>query len=142
MYVYILKHFFFLHLVILSRSSFYFRKMYPCCRSERGIANKHAAQYRPISSPQVALGIIKSLVAPNHGLLISAPFTRRRVLPRASVAGGVSRPRSGVLWSLGDIRDTSPGFPLFDLQLDGKTDTAACSDIIAHSSRWVSGHRR
>ena len=42
-------------------------------------------------------------------------------------------------WSPGDIRDASPGFPLFNFHLDGKTGTAACSDTIAHSSsfcRW------
>ena len=31
--------------------------------------------HRAISSAQVALGIIKSLVAPSHGTLLSAPFT-------------------------------------------------------------------
>ena len=47
----------------------------------------------------------------------------------------------GELWSPGDIRDASPGFPFFDFHLDGKTDTVVCSDIIAHSSSrysvWV-----
>ena len=38
------------------------------------------------------------------------------------------------MWSPGDVRDASPEFPLYDFHLDGKTDTAACSDIIAHSS--------
>ena len=41
------------------------------------------------------------------------------------------------MWSSGDIRDASPGFPIFDLHLDGKTDTAACSEIIAYGSRVV-----
>ena len=44
------------------------------------------------------------------------------------------------LWSPGGIRHASAGFPLFDLHFDGKMDTAACSEIIAHSSRcsvWV-----
>ena len=50
-----------------------------------------------ISSAQVARGIIKSIVALNHGPLLSAPFTFRWSLPCASVAGGVSRPRSGAL---------------------------------------------
>ena len=62
------------------------------CRSERGIASKHTAQHstaqssqlcttstqhstaqhRAISSAQITLGIIKSLVAPNHGPLLFA----------------------------------------------------------------------
>ena len=45
------------------------------CGSERDIANKHAVQHRAFSSAQVALGIIISLVAPNHGPLLSAAFT-------------------------------------------------------------------
>ena len=47
----------------------------------------------------------------------------------------IGRPHffNGGLWSSGDIRDTSPRFSSFDLHLDGKTDTAACSEIIAHS---------
>ena len=73
------------------------RKLHPYCGSERDIANKHTAQHRATSSAQVALGIIKSLVAPNHGPLRSAPFTFSCNPPRASVAGAVSRPRSGVL---------------------------------------------
>ena len=61
------------------------------------MASKHTSQHRAISSAQVALGLIKSLVAPNHGLLLSAPFTFRCIFPVASVAGGASRPRSGAL---------------------------------------------
>ena len=67
------------------------------CRSQRGIAYKHAEQHRAISSEQVALGIIKSLVAPNHGPLLSAPFAFSCILPCASVEDGVSRPWSGTL---------------------------------------------
>ena len=52
-----------------------FRKVHPYCRSERDIPRKRTTQHRAISSAQVALGIIKSLVAPNHGPLLSAPFT-------------------------------------------------------------------
>ena len=37
----------------------------------------------------------------------------------------------------GGIRGASPGYPLLYLHLDGKTDTAACSDIIAHSGSVV-----
>ena len=40
---------------------------------------------------------IKSIVAPNHGAVISALFTFCSIRPCASVAGGVSRPRSGAL---------------------------------------------
>ena len=39
------------------------------------------------------------------------------------------------LWSSRDIRDKSPGFPSFNMHLDGKRDPGACSDIIAHSSQ-------
>ena len=45
------------------------------CRSKRDIANIQHSTDRAISSAQVALGIIKSLVALNHGPLLSAPFT-------------------------------------------------------------------
>lgn len=37
-----------------------------------------------------------------------------------------------------DIRDAFPGFPLFDFDIDGKTDIAPCSKIIAHNSQLVS----
>ena len=43
----------------------------------------------------------------------------------------------GGLWSSGDIRDASPGFPLHDLHFYGETYTAACFEIIAHSSSLV-----
>ena len=43
------------------------------CRSERDIVNKHTAQHTAVSSAQAALGSIKSLLAPNHGPLLSAP---------------------------------------------------------------------
>ena len=39
-----------------------------------------------------------------------------------------------------DTRHASPGCSVFDFRLEGKTDTDACSEIIAHSSRfsvWV-----
>ena len=90
----------FLHLIVFSPSFLdhvFFRKLHTYCRSERGIANKRTAQHRPISSAQVALGIIKSIVSRNHGPLTSAPFTVGCVIPCASVAGDVSRPRSGAL---------------------------------------------
>ena len=61
-----------------SRSSsrfFLSRKLHSRCRSERNIANKHTAHLWATRSAKVALGIIKSLVAPNHGPLLSAPFT-------------------------------------------------------------------
>ena len=52
------------------------RKVHPHCRSERDIANKRTVQHGAINSAQVALlGIIKSLVTPNHEPLFSAPFT-------------------------------------------------------------------
>ena len=46
------------------------RKLHPYCRSERD-----TSQHRAFSSAQAALGIIISLFAPNHGPLLSAPFT-------------------------------------------------------------------
>ena len=80
-----------------SSSCFFFRKLNTYCRSECGIANNHTAQHRAISSAQAALGIIKSLVVPNHRSFLPVPFTLSCIFPSASVAGGVSRPRSGVL---------------------------------------------
>ena len=47
----------FLHLIILSRSSFFVENYTNTCpywRSERDVANRHTAQHRPISSAQVA----------------------------------------------------------------------------------------
>ena len=68
------------------------------CRSERDMANIQHSTDRAICSAQVALSIIKSLVALNHEPLLSAPFTFVSwSLPCASVAGGVSRPRREVL---------------------------------------------
>ena len=55
-------------------------------RPDRGNANKHASQHRAISSTQLALAIIKSLVAPIQGSLLSASFAFSCVLPCASVA--------------------------------------------------------
>ena len=69
----------------------FFRKLYPFFRSKRDIANKHTAQHRAPSSPQLALGVIQSLVAPNHGPLTSAPFACSRILPRASLAPPAER---------------------------------------------------
>ena len=73
------------------------RKLHPYCRSERDTANKHTAQ-RSACSAEAALDIINSLCAPNHGPLFSALFTCFScILPCASLAGDVSRPRSGAL---------------------------------------------
>ena len=89
-----------LQLIVLSRSPCPSppRKYHTYCRSERDI-NKHTAQRRSISNAQASLGSINSLFAPNnHGPLLPAPFTCfSRILPCASVAGGISRPRSGAL---------------------------------------------
>ena len=81
-------------LIVLSRSSCSFRNLHPCSRS-RDIASKHAAHHRAASSAQVALGIIKSLVAPNHGPLLSAPITFCCLLPYASVGGVYVPPAEG-----------------------------------------------
>ena len=88
--------FFLSSLIVLSVPLIFFRKSHRYCRSELYMASKHAAQHRVISSA-LALDIIKSLVAPNHGHIIPAPFTLCCILPGASVAGGVRRPRSGAL---------------------------------------------
>ena len=48
----------------------FFAEITPIGRSKRDIANNHTAQHRAITSAQVALGTIKSLVVPNHGPLI------------------------------------------------------------------------
>ena len=79
--------YFLFHLIVPFRSCFfsYITPVPP--RSERGIANKHIAQHRPIRPTQVAVGVINSLVAPNHGPLIAAPFPCSGILPCASVAG-------------------------------------------------------
>ena len=60
--------------------------VHPYCRSECSIANKHKAQQRAISSAYLALGIIKSLVAPIRAPLFFAPFAFSCVLRCAHVA--------------------------------------------------------
>ena len=80
-----------------SCSCFGFRKIHWCCRSQRDIDKKQTTQHRAISSAQVALGIIQSLVAANNGLLSPAPFTFSCIVSCASAAAGVSRLRSGAL---------------------------------------------
>ena len=55
-------------------------------------------------------------------------------VPQVPLGLWVRSGEGGLLWSPGGTRDASPGFPLFDFHLDRKTDTAACSDNIAHSS--------
>ena len=70
--------------------------------ADQNIASPTSTQHsadRAISSAHVAFGIIKSLVTPNHGPILSAPFTFlvEMYLPCASAAGGVSRPPSGAL---------------------------------------------
>ena len=60
-----------------------------------------STQHSTTSSAQAALGIVNALVAPKHGLLLSALFTCFScMLPSASEAGGVNRPRSGALVEL------------------------------------------
>ena len=84
-------------LSVLSRSLLFFantRTRY--CRLESDIASEHITQHRAISSAQAALGVIQLLAAPNHGPLLSA-VVLCCILPCASVAAGVSRPRSGAL---------------------------------------------
>ena len=71
-----------------------FGKLHPYCRLERDIAYKHTAQHRAISSAlEATLGTLKSLVAPVHRRLISAPFT----FSCRSEAGGVRQPKSETL---------------------------------------------
>ena len=73
LYVRVYSSFCFLRSIVLSRSCscFFFRKLHPYSRSERDIANMHTAQHRATSCAQLVLGIIKSLVEPNHGPLLS-----------------------------------------------------------------------
>ena len=59
----------------LSSSMIFSLQLHPYCRSEHGFTGKHKTQLMAISSAQVALGIFKSLGAPNPGPLVSAPFT-------------------------------------------------------------------
>ena len=88
----------FFHSIVLSRYSSYlcflFRKLHPYCRSERDVANTQKSQHKTISSAQVDLGIIKSLIALNHGPLLSDPFTFSGTLPGASVAARGAEPLS------------------------------------------------
>ena len=63
-----------------------FSQITPVLPIERDIANKDTAQHRAVSSAQVALGIIKTLVPPHRGPLLSAPFTSSCTIPCASVA--------------------------------------------------------
>ena len=91
----------FLHLISLGPHVFAPTQFSPVLPIERDTASKHTTQHRAISSAQAALGIVKSLFAPNHGPLLSAPVTCFNcILPCASVAGVVSRPRSGALVQL------------------------------------------
>ena len=64
------------------------RKLHLHCPSEHDIASKRTAQRMSISSAQVALGNIKSLVARNQGPVLSSTLAQGRV-------GRVSRPRGG-----------------------------------------------
>ena len=64
------------------------------------------------------------------GLLMVSVFAIALVILHATV----EVPTCLCLWRSGDIWDAFPGFPLFDLHLDGKTDSASWSEIIVHSS--------
>ena len=86
----------FLHLIVLSRSSFFLLENYTHTGDQNVTSPTSTMQLRAISSAyKAAPGIIKSLDAPSHGSLLSAAFTFSCILPCASVAGGV--PRSGAL---------------------------------------------
>ena len=102
---------------------FLFRKLHPYCRSERDIASKHVAQLRAISSAQVALGIIISLVALSHGSLFSVPFTSCCIIPCARVACRVSRPRNGAL-----VTDTYTGGDIYAMWMVVLLQFASVSD--------------
>ena len=94
----------FLHLSVLARSSscFFFSQIIPVVP----IRTWHRQQaHRTAQGNQLcakALGIIESLVAPNTGPLISAPFAFICIPPCVSVAGGISRSRSGALVHMHD----------------------------------------
>ena len=69
--------FFYMHLVFHGPLFFSPRKVPPYCRNVTPVTKAHSAaeHNRAICSAQAALGIIKSLFAPNNGPLLSAPFT-------------------------------------------------------------------
>ena len=88
--------------------------------AQHSTAQHSTSQHRAISAAQVALGITKPLNEPNHVPLLSCPFTFCRMHACASVAGGISRPRSGalvhntILWGKGAwLGCISRGLPIF-----------------------------
>ena len=101
----------FLHLGVLSRSSFFFENYtHTGDQNVTSPASTHSTAQATGSAYKAALGIIKSLDAPNHGPLLSAAFTSSCILPCASVLGGVSRPRSGALIATSNYFPARPAF--------------------------------
>ena len=100
----------FLQLIVLSRSPSPppLRKHHTYCRPEREI-NKHTAQRRAISSARAPLGSITAPFTPNnHGPLLPPPFTCFScILPCATLASGVRRPRSGALCFLWNTQSST-----------------------------------
>ena len=84
-------------LIVLSRSSsccLFSQIIHSYCRSERGIANKHTAQHRAITSAQVPLGtVLNCFLSPIMDLFFLPPS--RCILHCASVAGGSDAARGG-----------------------------------------------
>ena len=99
--------FFLFYMYLIFHGPLFFppRKLPPYCLSKRNTGNKSAhstAEHnRATCSAQAALGIVKLLFAPNHGPPSFCPlhmfFVAFFLALRASVAGGVSRTRSGAL---------------------------------------------
>ena len=79
--VYHFSYFFFFYMYLTFHGPLFFppRKLPPYCRLERitPVTRSHstAEHISAICSAQAALGIIKSLFAPNHGSLLSASVT-------------------------------------------------------------------
>ena len=72
--------------MVLSRFSscaFFLRKLHPFTADQNVHRQQVTAQHRAITSSRTALGIIKSLVAPDHGPLLCAPFTFCCIFARA-----------------------------------------------------------
>ena len=138
----LLFFFLFLHAFDLSRLPVVSpRKLPPYCRSERNTGNKSTQHSWAQQSNLLwaALGIIKSLFAPNHGSLLSAPFTcfwLHSSLPCASVAGGVSRPRSGALVrTYFEVHIYTRYFALYAFQWLSRTDIFGCLMPTSHFAR-------
>ena len=104
MYVYRLLVFLFLHLIVLSVVFMFFFEILVYTRTaDQNVTSPTSTQHTAHStaqSNQLCTGSFchyQIASGTNHGLLVSTPFIFSCILPCASLAGGVSRPRSGAL---------------------------------------------